>query len=475
MTIHGAAYGRELPLNYNLGFELKKKNIDIINRQSSAGFTISTLGCKVNQYESDAIAQSLKNAGYILLHGEENADVCIINTCAVTQKAAMQSRQAIRQANRNNPGARIIVTGCYAQVDPFEIKKIKGVNDIIGHADKHNIPEMVVSTEHVERPHPVLTCREISAERIFRHMGNAAFGKRTRPLLKIQDGCNTFCSYCIVPYARGRSRSMAIDNVLENINNIQQSGFCEIVLTGVHLGAYGRDLAPKTNLFTLLKRIQASTTIERVRLSSIEPFELTQDIIQLVAGSDRFCHHFHIPLQSGDDTILKKMNRPYTRTFFRNLVLNINALIPNAAIGVDTLVGFPGETEAAFENTYALIQELSVTYLHVFPFSPRAGTPASQYPHKVPSRIIKTRCEKLRKLGNVKKIDFYKKFLGQRLKVLIESKRDSATGYLKGLTSNYIPVLADHGNDFENTMVQIRIDNIFNDRAVVGNICDTAL
>jgi threonylcarbamoyladenosine tRNA methylthiotransferase MtaB len=473
--IHGAAYGRELTLKYSLGFALKKKPTDTVCRQSSAGFTISTLGCKVNQYESDAIAQSLKDAGCILLHGEENADLCIINTCTVTQKAAMQSRQAIRQAIRNNPNARIIVTGCYAQVNPSEIKSIKGVHDIIGHADKHEIPEMIASTEHVERPHPVVTCREISDERDFPQMAATVIGKRTRPFLKIQDGCNMFCSYCIVPYARGRSRSMAIDNVLENIHNIQQAGFCEVVLTGVHLGAYGLDLSPKTNLFNLLKRIQTSSTIERVRLSSIEPLELTQDIIQLVAGSDLFCHHFHIPLQSGDDDILKKMNRPYTHAFFRNLVLEINALIPDAAVGVDTLVGFPGETETAFENTYSLIQELPVTYLHVFPFSPRAGTPASQYPHKVPSKIIKTRCEKLRKLGDVKKIDFYKKFLGQRLKVLLESKRDSSTGCLKGLTSNYIPVLADHGNDRENTMVKVRIDKIFNNRAVIGNICDTAL
>ncbi|MEE8431493.1 MAG: tRNA (N(6)-L-threonylcarbamoyladenosine(37)-C(2))-methylthiotransferase MtaB [Candidatus Desulfatibia sp.] len=451
--------------------ELKNKPIDITNRHSASGFTISTLGCKVNQYESDAIAQSLKDTGCILLPGEENADLCIINTCTVTQKAAMQSRQAIRQAIRNHPGARIIVTGCYAQVDPSEIKKIKGVHDIIGHADKHEIPAMIVSTEHVERPHPVLTCREISDERDYRQMAVVAFGKRTRPFLKIQDGCNTFCSYCIVPYARGRSRSMILNSVLENVHKIRQGGFCEVVLTGVHLGAYGLDLTPKTNLFNLLKRIQASTTIERVRLSSIEPLELTRDIIQLVADSNRFCRHFHIPLQSGDDGILKNMNRPYTRSFFRDLVLKINTLIPDAAIGVDTLVGFPGETETAFENTYSLIQELPVSYLHVFPFSSRAGTPASRYPHKVPSKIIKTRCAKMRKLGNVKKRDFYKKFIGQQLEVLIESKRDSSTGYLKGLTSNYMPVLADGGNELENTLVKVRIDKIFSNHAVIGNIC----
>ncbi|MFH1991997.1 MAG: tRNA (N(6)-L-threonylcarbamoyladenosine(37)-C(2))-methylthiotransferase MtaB [Pseudomonadota bacterium] len=437
-------------------------------------FTVTTLGCKVNQYESDAIAQSLKNAGCTLLPGKTNADVCIINTCTVTHKASMQSRQAVRQAIRNNPGAHVIVTGCYAQIEPDAIRKIKGVHAIVGHADKHRIPETIIcafQADQKDRPQTVSVCRDIALECDFQQMPVAASGSRTRIFLKIQDGCNTFCSYCIVPYARGRSRSLPLENVLEYVHTIQQAGCREVVLTGVHLGAYGLDLSPKRDLFTLLNRIQEFSTINRVRLSSIEPFELTHDIIRLVAESQRLCHHFHIPLQSGDDLVLKKMNRPYTRSFFRDLVLKIHELIPDAAIGVDILVGFPGETEAAFKNTYSLIQELPVTYLHVFPFSSRAGTPASRYSHKVSSGIIKTRCEQMRVLGSVKKSGFYKKFIGQKVEVLFESKRDSSTGYLKGLTSNYIPALANAKDDLKNTLVQVKIDKLFNNNSVIGSIC----
>lgn len=436
-------------------------------------FAITTLGCKVNQYESDAIAQSLKNTGYNLSPGKTNADVCIINTCTVTHKASMQSRQAIRQAIRNNPGARVIVTGCYAQIEPEAIRGIKGVHEIIGHADKHRIPAIIICADQADEkdlPQPVSICRDISLECDFQQIPVAAFGSRTRLFLKIQDGCNTFCSYCIVPYARGRSRSMPLENVLEYIHTIHQAGCREIVLTGVHLGAYGIDLSPPRDLLTLLNRIQEFSTINRVRLSSIEPLEITHDIIRLVAESERFCNHFHIPLQSGDDLVLKKMNRPYTRSFFRNLVLKIHELIPDAAIGVDILIGFPGETEAAFENTYSLIQELPVTYLHVFPFSSRAGTPASQYPHKVSSKIIKTRCEQMRALGNVKKSDFYKSFIGQKVEVLFESKRDSSTGYLKGLTSNYVPALAKGEDELKNTLVRVRMDSLSGSQGVIGTI-----
>ena len=433
-------------------------------------FTITTLGCKVNQYESDAIAQYLKDSGWSSTQPTEKADWCIINTCTVTQKAAMQSRQAARQAIRNNPGARIIVTGCYAQIEPDEIKKIEGVHAIIGHADKHKIPEMISSANKKDLQYPLCVVRDILREPDFQQIPVTAFGNRTRPFLKIQDGCNTFCSYCIVPYARGPSRSLATEDVLKNINKLQQAGYHEVVLTGVHLGAYGLDLAPRTDLYTLLSRIQTSSPIDRVRLSSIEPLELTSDIIKLVADSDRFCHHFHIPLQSGDDRILQKMNRPYSSSFFRDLIFQIRASIPDAAIGVDVLIGFPGETEAAFENTYVLIKKLPITYLHVFPFSARAGTPASRYPHKVPSTIIKTQSEKMRRLGSNKKRDFYQKFIGQDIEVLIEGQRNASTGLSKGLTSNYIPVFTDSENDLENTLVQVRIEKMLNNNSLFGTI-----
>ena len=451
----------------------QKKTVDRLisssTRNHSPKFKITTLGCKVNQYESDAIAQRLKDLGYVPADTEDSADFCIINTCTVTQKASMQSRQAVRQFIRSNPRAQIVVTGCYAQTEPDAIKKIDGVHHIIGHGDKHNIPDMVLSPE--KGPCPSLVHRNIVSERYFKQIPVTVFGNRTRPFLKIQDGCDTFCTYCIVPYARGRSRSMPFDSVLKNMHCLKQAGFHEVVLTGVHLGAYGLDLSPQTSLTALLDHIRESNAMDRVRLSSIEPHELTQDIIELVAETDIFCDHFHIPLQSGDDGILKKMHRPYTNASFRDLIVNIKDQVATAAIGVDILIGFPGETEKAFENTYSLIEKLPVTYLHVFPFSSRPGTPADRYPQKVPQKTIKARCEKMRRLGNEKKRIFFETFLGKTVEVLIESKRDKATGLLKGITSNYIPVHVVGEDDLFNTRVQVNIEKVEKNNTVFGVMC----
>jgi len=438
-------------------------------RNHSPKFTITTLGCKVNQYESDAIAQRLKDLGCVPADAEDQADLCIINTCTVTQKASMQSRQAVRKFIRSNPQAQIVVTGCYAQTEPDAIKKIDGVHHIIGHGDKHNIPDIVLSQE--KAPCSSLVHRNILSEYHFKQIPVTVFGNRTRPFLKVQDGCDTFCTYCIVPYARGRSRSMPLESVLKHIRNLKRAGFHEVVLTGVHLGAYGLDLSPKTSLTALLDRIRESNNMDRVRLSSIETHELTDDIITIVYESDIFCDHFHIPLQSGDDGILKKMHRDYTSSFFIDLIVKIKDQVPDAAIGVDTLIGFPGETEKAFENTYSLIEKLPVTYLHVFPFSSRPGTPASKYSQKVSSKIIKARCEKMRQLGNEKKRIFYETFMGKTVEVLIESKRDKATGLLKGITSNYIPVHVVGKDELINTLVQVNIEEIKKNNTVFGVLC----
>jgi len=435
-------------------------------------FTITTLGCKVNQFESEAIAQKLSDDGqWVILRDKEIADLCIINTCTVTQKASMQSRQAIRQAIRSNPGARIIATGCYAQTEPDEIKKIKGVHHVIGHFDKHKIPDMILAGKENILPSPVLKHKLHH----YNSMPSAGLGYRTRPFLKIQDGCNSFCTYCIVPYARGPSRSLEPKQVLDNINKIHQAGYHEVVLTGIHLGNYGIDLDKrKSGLFDLLNRIRKSCTIDRVRLSSIEPCELTEDIIKLVAqsgsGPGKICHHFHIPLQSGDDFILKRMHRPYLRSFFIDLVEKIHMLLPDAAIGVDTLIGFPGESDRAFENTYSLIEQLPVSYLHVFPFSARKGTPAYSYPERVDSKVIKKRCQKLRTLGNHKRNVFYNKFKGKTLEILIESKQSKANGLLRGTTSNYIPVLVKGEDKLKNTMAHVAIDEINDNNQVFGTI-----
>ena len=431
-------------------------------------FKIVTLGCKVNQTESESMAQDLMASDWIAVQDAAAADVCIVNTCAVTQKASMQSRQALRQAIRANPCARIMATGCYAETAPDEIKTIQGVTDIIGQGNKPCISSML--RKENQRPAEILVsgCGDIGQKRVFELTPLAVTAPRTRPFLKIQDGCDAFCTYCIVPYARGRSRSMPPDKVLRRIRKLAEAGYHEVVLTGIHIGTYGRDLSPAASLAALLDRINALGLIDRVRLSSIEPLELSGDIIRMVAESDRFCRHFHIPLQSGDDGILKKMGRPYSRQIFRDLIIRVNEAMPEAAIGVDTLIGFPGESEKAFENTYELMEDLPVSYLHVFPFSARPGTAAAKFGHPVQPEILKARCERMRSLGWSKRLNFYRKFIGKRLPVLFEAKRDGTAGLLKGISSNYVPVLIDAGDELKNKIVDVKIEKLENNR-LFGN------
>ena len=433
-------------------------------------FTVITLGCKVNQYESAGLEESLKSYGWEKAAGGEPAELCVINTCTVTGKASMQARQAVRRAVRSNPGARIVVTGCYAQTEPEEIEKIEGVEAVIGQGNKHNIPELIGNYQ--QSPHSKLVSihKDIYLEKNFSSLPVSGFDSRTRPFLKIQDGCDAFCSYCIVPHARGRSRSMPADSVLENLLRYNAAGYLEVVLTGINLGCYGQDLSPAICLHQILARIDASEFKGRIRLSSIEPLELSDEIISLVGSSGKFCHHFHIPLQSGDDSILKRMKRPYTSELFRDRVAKIMRIIPDASIGVDTLIGFPGESQAAFDNTYNLIRELPVSYLHVFPFSRRKGTPADHYPHQVPPEISKLRCEKMRTLGMIKRESFYRKSLGKNVEVLVESHRDSSTGLLKGLTSNYMPVFIDGADSLKEILVNVSVDHIDNNLCIYGKI-----
>jgi threonylcarbamoyladenosine tRNA methylthiotransferase MtaB len=423
-------------------------------------FSITTLGCKVNQAESESIAQDLLSSDWSAAAGCDEAEVCIVNTCAVTRKASMQSRQAIRQAIRSNPNARIIVTGCYAQTAPQDIDQIEGVDYVVGHHKKLSLNRLVCS-DHTERYESLRPASgDILNHRDFQAMSTATSTARTRPFLKVQDGCDAFCSYCIVPYARGRSRSMPLEDVLQSIAQLARSGFHEVVLTGIHLGAYGRDFSPAIDLAALLRRIQDSEPIDRVRLSSIEPLEITSEIIEIILKSDLFCRHFHIPLQSGDDHILNRMKRPYSRQAFHDLVLSIHERMPDAAIGVDTLVGFPGEDEGAFEQTYDLITQVPVSYLHVFPFSARPGTPAAGFPDQVSTEVIKDRCEKIRRLGQKKRLQFYRKHVGNTVSVLIETKRDRAAGLLKGISPNYLPVFIDGNDDLKNKIIDVKIEKI---------------
>ena len=432
-------------------------------------FKITTLGCKVNQSESDAMVKELESSDWLPAAESEASEVFIINTCTVTQKASMQSRQAVRRAIRTNPDSRIVVTGCYAQTDPKSLEKIGGISHIVGNADKYRICELVVSDRNTAARHEITFRNDIKNLQPLKPSFKAVSGTRTRPFLKIQDGCNAFCTYCIVPHARGPSRSLPLEDVLQSVKAFAEAGHQEIVLTGIHLGQYGRDLTPKTHLCELLDGIEHLNLIPRVRLSSIEPLELNDDLINRVAQSTRFCHHFHIPLQSGDDPILSKMKRPYTADNFKQLVEKIRNRIPDAAIGADILIGFPGETDRAFRNTFDLIRELPITYLHVFPFSARPGTPAASFPDQIAADTIKKRCGQMRRLGITKRTNFYQHFIGAELEILVESTRHAATGLLKGVTSNYIPVLIDADDAHINKLMPAKITDQI-DNALKGTI-----
>jgi threonylcarbamoyladenosine tRNA methylthiotransferase MtaB len=420
-------------------------------------FKINTLGCKVNQAESDQIAKQLQAATWKPAKNSDPSQMVLINTCSVTQKAAMQSRQAVRQAIRNNPDARIVVTGCYAQTEPDALAKIGGVRYIIGNADKHRLVELITADQSQTANGAITICNDVGQSQIRTPAPGTNSGERTRPVLKIQDGCDAACTYCIVPRARGPSRSLPPKDVIAAIRNLSEAGFRETVLSGIHLGHYGRDLTPGTNLDELLARIEQSTAMPRLRLSSLEPLEVTEHLIEQMAESPRLCRHFHIPLQSGDDRILKKMRRPYTSDAFKQLVFRIHERIPDAAIGVDILVGFPGESDAAFNSTYECIRSLPVSYLHVFPFSARPGTPAAGYACRVPSDVIKARCERMRRLGNTKRMRFYQYFIGRRIPILVENTRHTATGFLKGISSNYLTVLIDTDDSLSNQILSVRI------------------
>jgi len=404
---------------------------------------ISTLGCKVNQYESAGILDKLDKNIFVPVPFHTKADCYIINTCTVTGRTDYQSRQIIRRAIRINPDALIIVTGCYAQVAPEDIARIPGVTLIAGTAEKENIPQII---EQLVKGEPQCLVTDIFQTGKFSTLSPLKFPGHTRAFLKIQDGCNSFCSYCIIPYARGRSKSLPEREVFHKIETLARTGYREMVLTGIHLGVYGEDLVPPSNLFNILDCVEKNKSIERLRLSSIEITEITDNMIRLMKNSSTLCRHLHIPLQSGDDGILTAMKRNYDSVYFKNRIKEISRALPHIAIGIDVMVGFPGEGEEAFNNTLALVEELPIAYVHVFPYSERPGTAAIELPGKVNASVKKRRSEILRNLGKIKRKTFAKRFIGQKLAVLIEDKKDKETGSIKGFSDNYLCVVIRNGN-----------------------------
>jgi threonylcarbamoyladenosine tRNA methylthiotransferase MtaB len=401
--------------------------------------SIATLGCKVNQFESEALIDALERKGYALIPFEEGAEITIINTCTVTHRADFQSRQIVRRAFRSNPNSLIIVTGCYPQVEPDAFIKMKGVRYLLGNGEKNQIPDLLPLMQKGEFPR--VQVGDIQKETLFSETPFHSFHRHTRAFLKIQDGCNAYCSYCIVPHARGRSRSLHPERVVENLKIFKEKGFKEVVLTGIHLGAYGLDLNPPFPLEKLIGQLEEEETPYRIRLTSIEPGDFSPELIFTLSQSNKICPHLHIPIQSGDDEILKKMNRGYNHSFLSGLIQELHLRIPKLSIGADVIVGFPGETEEKFQHTYGLVESLPFSYLHVFPFSRRKGTPASQFLKGVDEEAIKKRAESMRELGKQKRQAFYRQFLNQELSVLVEDRKEKETGRWKGFSRNYIPVL----------------------------------
>lgn len=434
-------------------------------------FYIQTLGCKVNQYESDGIAASLEKKGWEKGTKKQDTDVFIINTCAVTSKASMQSRQAIRKIMRENPDAKFIVTGCHAQTEPDLIKKIDRIDQIVCHKDKTQIANHI--TYFCEN-NAVMPFKKTDHSRTnsFTGFEHAVKGEMTRAYLKIQDGCDAFCTYCIVPYARGSSVSMPEKKVFQHLKELHSSGFKEVIITGIHTGMYGLDFKNKSSLLQLLEKINHEKPVYRVRLSSIEPGEINDGIINLAKHGNILCDHFHIPLQSGDDDILKKMKRPYNVALFEDIIHKIHGKIPSAGIGVDTLIGFPSETEEQFNNTYELIKRLPISYLHVFPFSARKGTAAYHFDNKVDPLIIKNRCARMKDLDKIKRKDFIADNLNKKLKGLVQNKPDLKTGMLKAVTSNYLSVLLKNTPGLRGKIVDLIPEQCDKDMNLIGKICN---
>ena len=417
-----------------------------------------TLGCKLNFSETSTIARKFKEEGFLRVSFDEVADIYVINTCSVTENADKRFKIIVRQALKKNPDAFIAAIGCYAQLKPEELASVDGVDLVLGATEKFNITSFL---EDLTKSHEgqIHSCEIEEAD--F-YVGSYAIGDRTRAFLKVQDGCDYKCTFCTIPLARGISRSDTLENVLYNARQIADQGIKEIVLTGVNIGDYGKgEFGNKKHEHTFYDLVDALDKVEgihRLRISSIEPNLLNNDIIRLVASSEKFVPHFHIPLQSGSDRILKKMKRRYLRALYSDKVQEIKKSMPDACIGVDVIVGFPGETEEDFLETYRFLNELDISYLHVFTYSERDNTPAADMDNPVPRNIRKKRSKMLRGLSAKKRHAFYQSQIGEQRTVLLEG--ENREGYMYGFTENYLKVKTPWNPYLVNTLQQVVLKEI---------------
>jgi len=427
-----------------------------------------TLGCKLNFSETSAISRSLNDNGYTKVDFSSAANYYVINTCSVTENADKKCKQIVKQAKKTNPEAKVIIIGCYAQLKPDEIAKIKGVDLVLGANEKFRLHEHLEGIKDSDEPMIIAG----AIKEVGFYSEAFSYGERTRSFVKIQDGCDYFCSFCTIPLARGRSRSSSIDKTLSLVNKVANTKVKEIVLTGVNIGDFGKTEDGKKrsseNFQQLIQALDEIEAIDRFRISSIEPNLLKTNIIKFVAQSKRFVPHFHIPLQSGSDKILKLMRRKYDTDLYRRRIATIRAVMPECCIGVDVIVGFPGETDEEFMKTYDFLNDLDVSYLHVFTYSERANTKALQIEDVVPIAKRRERSKMLRILSEKKRRAFYTRFENTSAQVLFEAENDEGTMY--GFTQNYVKVGVPYQEELVNTLQQVQLGALSKSGIIIGSV-----
>ena len=425
---------------------------------------LATLGCRLNQVESQEIGALLEGRGFRLVDAEARAQVYVINTCTVTGRADFSDRQLIRRIARENPEAYLVVTGCYAQTDPEAAAAIAGVDLVLGNQEKYRLPELLGSL--TKRARPAVAVGDIGAARAVPIAPFARMAGRSRAFVKIQDGCQHRCAFCIVPAARGRSRSQEPKVVLDQVRTLAAAGHLDVTLTGVDIGHYGRDLYPRTTLAALLRELAEAEGLRWLRLSSVLPSYFTPELVDAVTTLPVLAPHLHLPLQSGSDRVLRLMRRPYHTGMYRALVDRLAAAIPDLGLGADVIVGHPGETEEDFEATMRFVETLPFSSLHVFAYSDRKGTEAARRPDHVPGPVIRERSRRLRRLGVEKSLAFRRGLVGRRREVVVLDARDRRTGLLAGLTGNYVEVLFDGPDALGRRVVPLTITEARADRTL---------
>lgn len=418
-----------------------------------------TLGCKVNQYETEAMLELFEKEGYEKAETEDYADVYVINTCTVTHMSDRKSRQYIRRMKKKNPDAIIAVVGCYSQVSPEEILSIDEVNLVMGTNDRKKIVEEV---KKIDASRKVSTVDDIMKVKAFEEIEINKTNGKTRAFMKIQDGCDRYCSYCIIPYARGRVRSRDLESIVKEVENLASNGYKEVVLTGIHVASYGKDIKDSDiKLLDVIKQINDIEGIERIRLSSVEPILFTDEFVEAVSTMDKVCPHYHLSLQSGCDETLKRMKRRYTTEEYKAIVDRLRAAIPNVSITTDVIVGFPGETNEEFDKTYEFLKDIELTHMHVFKYSPRKGTPAATMENQVDPSTKHDRSEKLLQLNEENFNKFGQEMLDKEFNVLFEQK--VGDNKYEGLTENYVKVIVESDNDISEQILKVKIKDVKNE------------